>query len=329
MKYPLIIPKISQPCTEDWSQMTATEKGRYCALCDKNVLDFTAMSVQEIQQALQNAQGRLCARSHPYLMKKKIVAHHHSLMPKPTYKVNPKPWMVATLLVGSMLIGSSQSISTHTSLISPVIIENTLLSQSLQKKWIPTTDDYIVLSGKLTSEFEPRGVENVKVVFLSRYREFYCYTQKDGTYELEVPKEYVQEKNVLYFDTNKANYKLQNPPKNTKGAYYIDSYKLISSQKLSQKINEKIKYSYPIAGGIGPEPIILVNGEEISAEEYYNQKSNAESCNLKTTSYYEVYGEAADLLYGKKVEHIYNGEPYSTSLVLIFDSIEIDSSSAF
>ena len=41
MKKPIAI-TIPKPCHEDWTSMTPTEQGKHCAVCSKEVIDFTA-----------------------------------------------------------------------------------------------------------------------------------------------------------------------------------------------------------------------------------------------------------------------------------------------
>lgn len=41
---------IPEPCHENWDKMTPNENGRFCLSCSKTVVDFTAMSPEEIQQ---------------------------------------------------------------------------------------------------------------------------------------------------------------------------------------------------------------------------------------------------------------------------------------
>lgn len=44
--------KIAEPCHEDWSKMTSTEKGAFCQKCSLEVVDFTGKSPFEIQELL-------------------------------------------------------------------------------------------------------------------------------------------------------------------------------------------------------------------------------------------------------------------------------------
>jgi hypothetical protein len=48
---------ISKPCTADLSKMSATERGVFCTLCQKEVVDFRDKSNQEIDQYTQSLNG--------------------------------------------------------------------------------------------------------------------------------------------------------------------------------------------------------------------------------------------------------------------------------
>jgi len=52
---------IPEPCQEGWQSMTPVEKGRFCASCQKTVLDFTHLSDNEIIN-LVSKKDNLCGR---------------------------------------------------------------------------------------------------------------------------------------------------------------------------------------------------------------------------------------------------------------------------
>lgn len=51
---------IDQRCTEKWDNMSASERGRYCSTCNKNVEDLTGLTPSEIIKLSSNS--NLCGR---------------------------------------------------------------------------------------------------------------------------------------------------------------------------------------------------------------------------------------------------------------------------
>ena len=56
---------IQKPCSENWQTMTPADKGRFCATCQKCVVDFTAMTDAEIVRYLNQNKGNNCGRFTP------------------------------------------------------------------------------------------------------------------------------------------------------------------------------------------------------------------------------------------------------------------------
>ena len=72
MNYPKIKVSIPEPCHEDWNEMTPTEKGKFCNVCTKEVIDFTSKSDEEIvKHAMANK--NLCGRFHPTQLERKLI----------------------------------------------------------------------------------------------------------------------------------------------------------------------------------------------------------------------------------------------------------------
>ncbi|GAB4023242.1 hypothetical protein [Spirosoma koreense] len=54
--------QIPQPCHERWADMQPTERGRFCASCQKTVVDFTGLSDAEIIRLLSRHPETTCGR---------------------------------------------------------------------------------------------------------------------------------------------------------------------------------------------------------------------------------------------------------------------------
>lgn len=52
--------RIPDPCHENWSAMTPTEKGAFCKVCSKEVHDFTQKTPQQIRKTLLDTEGTVC-----------------------------------------------------------------------------------------------------------------------------------------------------------------------------------------------------------------------------------------------------------------------------
>jgi hypothetical protein len=53
---------IPVPCHENWSNMSVSDKGRFCESCEKEVVDFTSKSREQIIDHLETSSGNTCGR---------------------------------------------------------------------------------------------------------------------------------------------------------------------------------------------------------------------------------------------------------------------------
>jgi hypothetical protein len=51
---------VPQPCTEDWTQMSLQQRGRFCESCQTTVIDFTKMADQELVEFFKKPKGNTC-----------------------------------------------------------------------------------------------------------------------------------------------------------------------------------------------------------------------------------------------------------------------------
>lgn len=64
---------IPTPCNESWDKMTANEKGRHCASCNKTVIDFSLYTDKELVQFFKKTKGEICGRINSYQATNPIV----------------------------------------------------------------------------------------------------------------------------------------------------------------------------------------------------------------------------------------------------------------
>lgn len=53
---------IPAPCHEDWNKMIPTQQGKFCGSCNKQVVDFSLMSDNQVLNFLSQQPGKLCGR---------------------------------------------------------------------------------------------------------------------------------------------------------------------------------------------------------------------------------------------------------------------------
>jgi len=54
--------RVAAPCKADWDRMRGDERVRFCAECNLNVYNLSAMTRREAEALITNAEGRLCVR---------------------------------------------------------------------------------------------------------------------------------------------------------------------------------------------------------------------------------------------------------------------------
>lgn len=95
---------VPTPCMEDWNNMTPDKNGKFCASCQKTVVDFSRMSDTEIIHYFDNFKGATCGR---FTEKQLSAPITEQSMSKPQ---NRWAWALSALLLPT--IAASQTVKT-------------------------------------------------------------------------------------------------------------------------------------------------------------------------------------------------------------------------
>jgi hypothetical protein len=174
---------IPKPCSEDWNQMTTSEKGRFCASCQTQVINFKEMPIEEIKHFLEQKTGSSCGRFSKYQIELFNAAYQE--LPSPS---NIRKWTMAAVLAGVSVLPTFAQDSNP---ILPAPLLNTSISYYYQSQTtinsgiVPTSDTVILVGHVIDIETE-ETLPFVNVIIQGTT--IGTSTDFDGNFLLKVPK---------------------------------------------------------------------------------------------------------------------------------------------
>lgn len=173
---------INNPCAEKWEGFTPTQEGGFCQSCQKNVVDYTRMSDEQVLIMLKNTSGKICGRLRVDQMKEYIVK------PSSSGRFSFK-WMQTALVSILLLLTEKYGIAGD---IKPMQeVEFIHYKDQIQVK--ATTDGHIV-QGTVMDKASKEALPGVNV--LLKGSNIGTVTDIDGFFKF--PKK-LQEGDVLVF----------------------------------------------------------------------------------------------------------------------------------
>lgn len=175
---------IPKPCTENWNQMTASEKGRFCTSCQTQVINFKGMPVEEIKHFLEQEAGSSCGRFSTHQIETFNAAYQE--IPSPS---NLRQWTMAAVLAG---VSALPSFAQNNPSIPSVPLLNTSVSyyhyelQETKTTVAVPTGDTIILAGKVMDLGNNEGMPFANVIIAGT--KIGTSTDFDGNFFLKVPK---------------------------------------------------------------------------------------------------------------------------------------------
>ena len=93
--------QINEPCHQNWDKMAATEQGKFCKSCNKQVIDFTTFTDAQIVAYVEKANGNLfCGNFEANQLGRWIEATHLQTTHPKIYKI----------MLGLMLLAGGQNL---------------------------------------------------------------------------------------------------------------------------------------------------------------------------------------------------------------------------
>jgi len=205
LKYTIDIPK---PCNEGWKNMTPGQKGRFCASCQKEVIDFTQLSSSEIARKTKSSKN-LCGRfTKDQLQKEYGVASQNKLSR-----------LGIALGLGSIIAVAQPSFAQE----KPIKVKTEQSNIRVLGKLAETQNDSIIITGIVTDE---QGLPLAGTNVILKNTEYGIQTDFDGNFSIKIPENYMKrelEVEFTYIGFITQEFKVNNKVNHLKVKMQIDS----------------------------------------------------------------------------------------------------------
>ncbi len=178
---------IPEPCSENWEQMSSTsDTARFCASCQKCVVDFTNLSDKEILHKLNTANGNVCGRFSSFQLDRILVVQ------------TSKPrnyWSAFFSLALTSVMGLNNSFQAKIGLKPKMeILPNAKFGVSENKNESDGRDTILIRG--IVIDAESRKPISGATVFIKDV-DIHATTLSNGVFEIKIHHRYLGEKTVL------------------------------------------------------------------------------------------------------------------------------------
>ncbi len=295
--------KLDNPCNEKWENMKPNERGSYCDLCSKNVIDFTELNQIEISKIMKKSGDKICARlTHSQLNAPLLNLENNFELSFPKSKVAAGIILATSLTLGQTLQAENHNLKTEFVQNSDSVL-NSKTEKSNLRTSEPKFKDTTIFKGKVTSKDSIKPLENVKITFVTSQKLLTTYTSKDGTFSIEIPQSLIDSNNVIrvsYYDVKQDD---------DDYIWYEAKDYILSEEELTDPyLIEANKERFSLGGLVVSyskkrKPIVLSNGTEIKYRAFSRAlRGKKSSCSLENTNYLYFDSKFAIAIYGEKAK---------------------------
>jgi hypothetical protein len=189
---------IASPCHENWNEMTANEQGAFCKSCQKNVIDFSTKTQNEIYDIVTLNSGGLCGRFREDQLNEPVIKSeiHSNLFNWKAIAASLAALIAADKNINAKdtaprppVTCSSHVVKGDVKITRPMLIGDTVVllgKPSVMKK---DTTAMIVIKGIVVDEKTKYPLENAAVMTDESDLQT-IYTDKDGNFILTLPEDF-------------------------------------------------------------------------------------------------------------------------------------------
>ncbi|MVM36168.1 carboxypeptidase-like regulatory domain-containing protein [Spirosoma sp. HMF4905] len=181
---------VDTPCQQSWQEMTSTELGRFCAHCQKTVVDFSDLTDKQLIDLLAQSTGSTCGRFRLNQLNRAIQ------VPVPA---SPSPRRFFSLLTAGLLGYQTVQAETPPALTTPSTIQidqNVTSTTELPANNETTLADSLrIITGRVIENTTNTSLAGVNVSLKGTSTE--VLTDSAGHFQLQVPTEYQGEQIVI------------------------------------------------------------------------------------------------------------------------------------
>jgi CarboxypepD_reg-like domain len=173
---------VPTPCHENWNTFTPTQKGKFCGACQKEVIDFTAWTDDEIKRYFKTTTQSTCGRF-----------KQQQLKLYPTTEVRPKSHSAWAAFVAFLMLLVHEPTDAQTATAA----QQEQVDEQRQKPIVSKALTSITIKGIVIDDIDSLGLPGVNVV-----RKGFAdgiVTDADGKFELILNRPQVNETLVISF----------------------------------------------------------------------------------------------------------------------------------
>ncbi len=180
---------IPSPCQQAWQDMKPDEGGRFCLHCQKTVVDFTAMTDQQIATIVTQKTGIGCGRFRQSQLDRSLQS---SLAPHSRGRF----WGLLTVGLLEYQAAQSESItslSLHSTSVQASGSERK--AESSEPESVVSADSSRIVSGRVVDHTSNQALCGASVVI--KETRTGMYVDKDGNFQLKIPADHSLEQLTL------------------------------------------------------------------------------------------------------------------------------------